>query len=187
MKLSNMLNSAVVYSAKSDIRFYLKGVNIYYKDCFIYAMSSTDGHCMQTLLNNKTVDDFTMEYSGLNSVIISNSDCKRLAAIFPSQSVDEVAIDDILKIVTPIKGNYPDVRRVIPSDLANHEALEIGINYKYLAKVSQSMAKLGKGVKTRYDSAKFTFKGAKEAVRVDVDQPLFDGIKVLIVIMPMQL
>ena len=187
MKLSNMLNSATVFSAKSDPRFYLNGINVYYEGGFIYAISSTDGHCMQTLLNNKTVVDFTKEYSGLSSVIISNADCKRLSAIFPTQSVGEVSVKDILENITPIKGNYPDVRRVIPSDLANHEALEIGINYKYLAKVSQSMVKLGKGVKTRHDGAKFTFKGANEAIRVDVDQPLFDGVKALIVIMPMKL
>ena len=187
MKLSNMLNSAVVYSAKSDIRFYLKGVNIYYKDGFIYAMSSTDGHCMQTLLNNKTVDDFTMEYSGLNSVIISNSDCKRLAAIFPYESVDQFTIEDILKHVTPVEGNCPDVRRVIPSELANSDPLEIGIDYRYLAKISQSMTKLGKGIKTKYNSAKFTFKSANEAIRVDVNQPAFDGVTALIVIMPVRL
>ena len=184
MKLSNMLNSALVFSANKDVRYYLNGVNIYYKGSFIGAIASTNGHCIQLLTNN--IDPYC-DLSKFKSMIISNNDCKRLSNIFQSDGVDEVTIEDILKHATPIDVCYPDVRRVIPTSDGYDGELEIGIDYKYLAKISQSMTKLGKGVKLKLNGAKFTFKGASKATKVEVSQPAFDGVKALIVIMPMKI
>lgn len=184
MKLSSMLNSALVFAAKKDVRYYLNGINIYHNGSFIEAIASTDGHCMQLLTNDV---DLNCNLNEFKSMIISNEDCKRLATIFNIENVNSVTIDEILKHVAPIDGKYPDVRSAIPTGDGYDGDLEIGINYKYLAKISQSMTKLGSGIKIKFNGAKFTFKGASEAIKAEVNQPLFDGVKALIVIMPMRL
>ncbi len=184
MKLSNMLNSASVFAASKDVRYYLNGVNVNHKDGAVCAIASTDGHCMQLLVNNLP---FAVNLANYESFIVSNNDCKRLSSIFALDDVDDISVESILSHIDPIDGNYPDVRRVIPTECAGSDELEIGIDYKYLAKISSSMTKLGKGIKVKYNGAKFKFRGASKAIRIEIDQPAFNGVKALIVIMPMRL
>jgi len=179
-----MLNSALVFSASKDIRYCLNGVNVYHKDGSIHAIASTDGHCVQLLVNNLP---FSVNLSEYESFIVSNDDCKRLSSIFALGDVDDISVESMLTHITTVDGKFPDVMRVIPTECAGSDELEIGIDYKYLAKISSSMTKLGKGVKVKHNGAKFIFRGAREAIRVEVDQPALIGVKALIVIMPMVL
>ena len=185
MKLSSMLNSALVFAAKKDVRYYLNGLNIYHKNGFIKAIAATDGHCLQVLTNSTNVN----ELGELDSFIVPYDDCKRLVAIFSTEDINSVAIDEILKHVKPIDGRYPDVKRVIPDSKAIEiNQMVMGINYKYLAKIGQSMTKLSKSIRLQSEGAVFTFYGADKAVKAEVKENIcLDGIDVLFIVMPMRL
>ena len=187
MKLSNMLNSAMVFAAKSDIRYYLNGVNVYHKNGVIEAIASTDGYCAQIIMNNLSEHDFVSKHDKYESFILSIADCKRLVAIYPLDDFDGLSVQSILDHAKPIEGNYPNITKIISSKSAETEAFEIGIDYKYLAKISQSMVKLTRGFKLRYTGAKFSFTAPNEAIKVVVSQPVLKGVSALIIIMPMKL
>ena len=181
MKLSNMLNSALVFTAKKDIRYYLNGINIYFKADRIRAISATDGHTAQLLSVGANEDKNIKDYE---SIIISNEDVKRVAAIYTDKQTDDVSVAEILTHIVPVDGNYPDITRVIPDESASNEDQVIGIDYKYLARINVSLTKLSKGAKVKCSHAKFTFKGPDKAIRVDAT--VSDG-NALIIIMPARL
>ncbi len=93
--------------------------------------------------------------------------------------------EELIKFINQIDGRFPDVNRIVPeleSSISSH--LEIGLNYKYLARVNASLTKLSKGIKTQFHYAKFNFKGANDAVRVDAT---IGKVHALIVLMPCRL
>jgi hypothetical protein len=184
MKLSNMLNSALVFSAKKDARYYLNGINVYFESESgeIKAIASTDGHTAQLLSV-----DISRESSlpNFDSVIVSNEDVKRLIAIYPDDQIENMRITDIKTHIQPVDGNYPDISRVIPSKSAGESnELIIGFNYQYLARINTAMVKLSKGIKTKLSHAKFTFLDASSATRVDTE---IRDVKVLIILMSCRL
>lgn len=178
MKLSNVLNSALVFSAKKDVRYYLNGINIYFKADKIRAVCSTDGHTAQLLSVFVSEEN---NIKGYESMIISNEDAKRLAAIYSTDQVDDVSVTEMLAHASPVNGNFPDITRIIPGKDASYDELIIGIDYKYLARVSSSLTKLSKGIGNKYPHAKFTFKGDDKAIRIDAN---VNDSKALIIIMP---
>ena len=181
MKLSNMLNSSLVFTAKKDVRYYLNGINIYFKADRIRAISATDGHTAQLLSVGAKEERNIKDYE---SIIISNEDVKRLIAIFQDRQVDEVPVTEILTHVTPVDGRYPDITRIIPDESASNEDQVIGMDCKYLARISASLTKLSKGIKAKLQHAKFTFKGPDKAIRVDA---IVNDGNALIIIMPCRL
>lgn len=184
MKLSNMLNSATVFSAKKDVRYYLNAVNVYYKEDSIRAIASTDGHTMQLL---SIGCDESKSIGTYESVMVSNDDAKRLIAIYSNQDALDISVKEIIDHIDPVDGNYPDVGRVIPNNpLTQDGELILGIDYTYLARVHSSMKKLNKGYKSKYSRATFTLNGALDAIRVDAKSADM-SVNSLIVIMPCRL
>lgn len=184
MKLSNMLNSATVCAAKQDVRYYLNGVNIYYKGDSIRAIASTDGHTAQLLSINVDESSMLAEYE---SVIVSLADVKRLVAIYSADNALDVSVKELVEHIEPVDGRYPDISRIIPTETSVQDGeLIIGADYNYLARVSASMKKLNKGCKTKFSHAKFTFNGTDKAIRVDATSADMN-VKMLMVIMPCRL
>ena len=184
MKLSSMLNSAIVCAAKKDVRYYLNGVNIYYKEDSIRAIASTDGHTAQLLSINA---DESKNLAGYDNLIVSLDDAKRLIAIYNAEDALDISVKGIIEHIEPVDGRYPDISRIIPTEASTQDGeLVLGADYKYLARVNASMTKLNKGYKAKYSHAKFTFNGAYKAIRVDADSADM-SVKMLMVIMPCRL
>lgn len=180
MRLSNMLNAALVFAAKADVRYYLNGVNIYYQGNKIKAIAATDGHSLQFL---SATDNQHKKLKLCENVIVSIHDVKRLIAIYDTHEYGDVSVKELIKFIAPIDGRFPDVSRVIPDieDSKLYGQLSIGMNYKYLARINTSTTKLKKGYNSLFSHATFNFKGANDAVRVDVT---VEDMHSTIVIMP---
>ncbi len=184
MKLSNMLNSAIVCAAKRDVRYYLNAVNIYYKGDSIRAIASTDGHTAQ-LLSVST--DESLRLPEYENVIVSLADAKRLIAIYSFSDTLDVSVKELIDLIDPVDAQYPDISRIINTETSSQSGeLVMGIDYSYLSRVQSSMQNLNKGCKTKYNHAEFMFNGADKAIRVNADSA--DGsVKMLMVIMPCRL
>lgn len=175
-----MLNSALVFSAKTDIRFYICGVNIYHKDGQIKAMASTNGHAMQLL----TCEDVAASDIGsCESFIVSNEDCKRLTYILNKESIDDVTPESILQFIKPIDARYPDITRVIPSDSDRVAIDSLAVNFKYLSLIDKSMTKL---CKARIPLANVGLYGKNKAIVFDITCAEQLGVSVKVVMMPMK-
>jgi hypothetical protein len=101
--------------------------------------TATDGHTAQLLSVGAKEERNIKDYE---SIIISNEDVKRLIAIFQDRQVDEVPVTEILTHVTPVDGRYPDITRIIPDESASNEDQVIGMDCKYIARISASLTKL---------------------------------------------
>lgn len=169
-----MLESALIFSAKSDIRYYLNGV------CFKPGgvLTSTDGY---RLFYGQHLNDNEQE------VIVSNvkSPTKKYEqAVFDTESGivdfnDAFGIKVGVAIFSVIDGRFPDVGRVIPKSFQAVDS--IGFNAGYLASIERA-AKL---FNNRLERVKIQFSGASSSAVCELKSPAGEVGKV--VIMPMRL
>jgi len=175
LKISKiMLESALIFSAKSDVRYYLNGV------CFKPGgvFTSTDGH---RLFYGQHVNDNDQE------VIVSNvkSPTKKYEeAVFDTETGivdfnDAFGIKVGVAIFSVVDGKFPDVERLIPKSFQAVDS--IGFNAGYLA----SIEKAAKLFNNRWESVKIQFSGASSSALCELKTPAGEVGK--IVIMPMRL
>ncbi|MDU7405632.1 MAG: hypothetical protein E7L15_17470 [Citrobacter portucalensis] len=170
-----LLESALVFQAKNDVRYYLNGI------CFMPdgRIASTDG--------NRAFIGGNHENKLEENVIVSVSKS-------PHKRYDYAELDTETKLVTyhhesglmvgagicdVIDGRFPDIDRVIPKEKSPAE--EIGFNAKYLADVEKA-AKL---FNPRFEGVRFELNGNTSAAVANLSSP--EGLTAKIIVMPMRI
>lgn len=170
-----LLESALIFQARNDIRYYLNGI------CFMPdgRIASTDGH---RAFIGCSHDNALTE----NVIIkIGKSPTKRYDyAIIDTKSKiatyhDEVGVMVGAGICEEIDGLFPDIDRVIPKQTLPTE--EIGFNAGYLVDIE----KVAKLFNPKFSCVKFELNGNTNAAVCCLSAPTGETAK--IVVMPMRL
>jgi len=169
-----MLESALIFSAKNDIRYYLNGVC--FKPGGVFA--STDGH---RLFYGQHEND------NKDEIIVSNikSPTKKYhEAVFDTETGivdfnDDSGVKVGVSSFTVVDGRFPDVERILPKSFQPVDA--IAFNAGYLA----SIEKAAKFFNNRWQNVKIQFSGESSASVCELRSPSGEVGK--IVIMPMRL
>lgn len=169
-----MIESALIFSAKNDIRYYLNG--LCFKPGGVFA--STDGH--RLFLGHHKNDNEA-------EIIVSNikSPTKKYhEAVFDTETGivdfnDESGVKVGVSSFAVVDGRFPDVERILPKSFQAVDA--IAFNAGYLA----SLEKAAKFFNSRLPNVKIQFSGASSASVFELRSP--DGEVGKVVIMPMRL
>ena len=176
LKVSKLLlEGALMFQAKQDVRYYLNGI------CFMPdgRVSATDGHraMIASKHENKLKDNVI--------VSVSKSPTKRYAYALLDTKIgiatyhDEHEIMVGAGICSEINGKFPDIDRVIPKQTAATE--KIGFNAKYLTDVE----KLAKLFNPKYEAVLFELNGNTNAAVANISAPTGETAKVIV--MPMRI
>lgn len=176
LKVSKLLlEGALMFQAKQDVRYYLNGI------CFMPdgRVAATDGHRAMIASNheNKLTDNVI--------VSVSKSPTKRYAYAFLDTKTKIITYHDEHEIMvgagicSEIDGRFPDIDRVIPKETAPTE--QIGFNAKYLADVE----KLTKLFNPKYEAVRFELNGNTSAAVANISAPTGETAKVIV--MPMRI
>lgn len=176
LKVSKLLlEGALIFQAKQDVRYYLNGI------CFMPdgRVAATDGH--RAMIASKHENKIK------SNVIVSISKS-------PTKNYSYAVIDTKAKIVTyhnnfdvlvgagicsEVDGKFPDIDRVILKQTAPAE--QIGFNAKYLSDVE----KLAKLFSPKYESVRFELNGNVNAAVANISAPTGETAKVIV--MPMRI
>lgn len=176
LKVSKLLlEGALIFQAKQDVRYYLNGI------CFMPdgRVAATDGHraMIASKHENKLTDNVI--------VSVSKSPTKRYAYALLDTKTGIVTYHDEHEIMvgagicSEINGRFPDIDRVIPKQTAPTE--QICFNAKYLADVE----KLAKLFNPKYEAVLFELNGNTGAAVANISAPTGETTKVIV--MPMRL
>ena len=176
LKISKLLlEGALMFQAKQDIRYYLNGI------CFMPdgRVAATDGHraMIASKHENKLTDNVI--------VSVSKSPTKRYSYALLDTKTKIITYHDEHEIMvgagicSEIDGRFPDIDRVIPKETAPTE--QIGFNAKYLADVE----KLAKMFNPKFEAVLFELNGNTSAAVANISAPTGETAKV--VVMPMRL
>ena len=176
LKISKLLlEGALMFQAKQDIRYYLNGI------CFMPdgRVAATDGHRLFVgdKHNNKLDDNII--------VSVSKSPTKRYDYAMLDTKTNIVTYHDEHEIMVGagicelIDGKFPDIDRVIPKQTSPTE--QIGFNAKYLADVE----KLAKLFNPKFEAVLFELNGNTSAAVANISAPSGETAKV--VVMPMRM
>ena len=176
LKVSKLLlEGALIFQAKHDVRYYLNGI------CFMPdgRVAATDGHraMIASKHENKLKDNVI--------VSVSKSPTKRYAHALLDTKTGIVTYHDEHEIIvgagicSEVDGKFPDIDRIIPNQTAPAE--QIGFNAKYLADVE----KLAKLFNPKYESVRFELNGNTSAAVANISAPTGETAKVIV--MPMRI
>lgn len=170
-----LLEGALIFQAKQDVRYYLNGI------CFMPdgRVAATDGHraMIASKHENKLTDNVI--------VSVSKSPTKRYAYALLDTKTGIVTYHDEHEIMVgagicyEIDGKFPDIDRVIPTQTAPAE--QIGFNAKYLADVE----KLAKLFNPKFEAVRFELNGNINAAVANISAPTGETAKVSV--MPMRI
>lgn len=176
LKISKLLlEGALMFQAKSDPRYYLKGI------CFMPdgRVAATDGHraFIASKHENKLADNVivSVSKSPLKGYAYAALDTKAKIVTYH----DDVDVMVGAGICSVVDGRYPDIDRIIPKQTAPTE--QIGFNAKYLADVE----KLAKLFNPKWESVRFDLNGNTNAAVANIRAPSGESAKVIV--MPMRL
>lgn len=176
LKVSKLLlEGALIFQAKQDVRYYLNGI------CFMPdgRVAATDGH--RAMIASKHENKIKSNVI----VSVSKSPTKRYSYALLDTETNIVTYHDEHEemvgagICSEIDGNYPDIDRVIPKKTAPAE--QIGFNVKYLADVER----LAKLFNPKYESVRFELNGNINAAVANISAQTGETAKVIV--MPMRL
>ena len=176
LKVSKLLlEGALIFQAKQDVRYYLNGI------CFMPdgRVAATDGHraMIASKHENKLTDNVI--------VSVSKSPTKRYAYALLDTKTKIITYHDEHEIMvgagicSEIDGRFPDIDRVIPKQTEPTE--QIGFNAKYLADVE----KLAKLFNPNYNAVLFELNGNTSAAVANISAPTGETAKVIV--MPMRI
>lgn len=176
LKVSKLLlEGALMFQAKQDIRYYLNGI------CFMPdgRVAATDGHraMIASKHENKLTDNVI--------VSVSKSPTKRYAYALLDTKTGIVTYHDEHEIMvgagtcSEIDGRFPDIDRVIPKQTSPTK--QIGFNAKYLADVE----KLAKLFNPKYEAVLFELNGNTNAAVANISAPTGETAK--FIVMPMRI
>lgn len=152
---ANELEAIALAASHEDTRYYLNGVCVeVYKDGS-YGMIATDGHRMASLHARQKEEAIT-------SFIIGNDTIKKALTLYKMAAktvaksvrdrlvliIDEKTVDIVLEDITkdsfnyaPVDADFPDWRRIIPSEILKADTMDLAFNTDYIADFGK-MAKL---------------------------------------------
>lgn len=176
LKISKLLlEGALMFQAKQDVRYYLNGI------CFMPdgRVAVTDEHraMIASKHENKLKDNVI--------VSVSKSPTKRYAYALLDTKTKIITYHDEHEIMvgegicSEINGRFPDIDRVIPKQTAPTE--QIGFNAKYLADVE----KLAKLFNPKCEAVRFELNGNTNAAVANISSPTGETAKVIV--MPMRI
>lgn len=176
LKVSKLLlEGALMFQAKQDVRYYLNGI------CFMPdgRIAATDGHraMIASKHENKLTDNVI--------VSVSKSPTRRYAYALLDTKTGIVTYHDEHEtmvgagICSEINGRFPDIDRIIPKQTEPTE--KIGFNAKYLADVE----KLAKLFNPKYEAVLFELNGNINAAVANISAPTDETAKVIV--MPMRI
>ena len=176
LKVSKLLlEGALIFQAKQDVRYYLNGI------CFMPdgRVAATDGHraMIASKHDNKLTDNVI--------VSVSKSPTKRYAYALLDTKTGIVTYHDEHEIMvgagicSEIDGRFPDIDRVIPKQTVATE--QIGFNAKYLSDAE----KLAKLFNPKYEAVLFELNGNTSAAVANISAPTGETAKVIV--MPMRI
>lgn len=176
LKVSKLLlEGALMFQAKQDVRYYLNGI------CFMPdgRVAATDGHraMIASKHENKLTDNII--------VSVSKSPTKRYAHALLDTKTGIVTYHDEHEIMvgagicSEIDGKYPDIDRIIPNQTSPTD--QIGFNAKYLADVE----KLAKLFNPKFEAVRFELNGNTSAAVANISAPTGETAKVIV--MPMRI
>lgn len=176
LKISKLLlEGALMFQAKQDVRYYLNGI------CFMPdgRVAATDSYraMIASKHENKLKDNVI--------VSVSKSPTKRYAYALLDTKTKIITYHDEHEIMvgagicSEINGRFPDIDRVIPKQTAPTE--QIGFNAKYLADVE----KLARLFNPKFEAVLFELNGNTSAAVANISAPTGETAKVIV--MPMRI
>lgn len=176
LKISKLLlEGALMFHAKQDVRYYLNGI------CFMPdgRVAATDGHhaMIASKHENKLTDNVIVSVSKSPTKRYSYALLDTKAGIVTYHDEHEIMVG--AGICSEVDGKFPDIDRVIPTQTAPAE--QIGFNAKYLADVE----KLAKLFNPKYESVRFELNGNINAAAANISAPTGETAKVIV--MPMRI
>lgn len=176
IKLSKtLLECALIFQAKNDIRYYLNGI------CFKAdgRVASTDGH--RAFIGGK--HDGLMESDLILSITKSPTKKYDYAVIDTDAEIITYHHDTTLKVgigmVSVVDGKFPDIDRIIPKDKQATET--IGFRAKYLADLDKAADLFN----PRWNSVTFDLNGSSGCAVARFKSPSSD--EGIIIVMPMRI
>lgn len=170
-----LLESALIFQAKNDIRYYLNGI------CFKAdgRVCSTDGH--RAFVGGKHEGDLKDDV--ILSITKSPTKKYDYAEIDTDTGIVSYHTDTTLRIgvgiCEVIDGKFPDIDRVIPKETAPTD--RIGFNASYLA----SIEKVAKLFNPKLASVLFELNGHTNATVAKLTS--YNGEEAKIIVMPMRI
>lgn len=169
-----ILESAQLFRAKNDVRYYLNGI------CFKKngKVCATDGHRLIVQEGNPTTSDFIVKVGKSPTkrydyaLIDTDSGVCTYRSIYGDERVG-------VSLCEVIDGKFPDVERLLK--LEAEEVKKIAFNAGYL-KDLESVANL---YNRKYKSVELQFQSETEGAFAEIKSPA--GYKATVVIMPMRM
>ena len=164
MNLINTLKALLQVTPKSDIRYYLNGIQVIRNGNEV-VFNSTDGNM---LLQVKTTD---LEYIDIQDdvkFVICRKSLDVMIKSFTKRCLPSLRCDDDFNVtlgdlpIVTIDGNYPDVQRVISESSERCDV--VGVNYTLLAKLSKACATV---TNAKYTGGKLKVRGATDSIRFE--------------------
>ena len=166
MNLFKTLKAMLQVVPKSDVRYYLNGVQVKRIDDTV-EFNATDGHI---LLHVKTTDlshinvpefcDFIMCRKSLNVMLKSFND----KSVFTLDCTDDNTVTLGGLPIETVDGRYPDVKRVMTQ--SSERCDEIGVNYTLLSKISKACATVT-SASGKYPAPLLQVRGASDSIRLE--------------------
>ena len=181
MNLIKTLKAMLQVAPKSDVRYYLNGIQVIRNGNEV-VFNATDGH---TLMQVKTTD---LEYIDIQEdvkFVICRKSLDVMIKSFTTRCLPTLRCDDDFRVtlgelpLVIVDGNYPDVQRVITNSSERCE--EIGVDYTKLAKLSKACATV---TNTKYTSGKLKVRGATDSIRFENS---YDDYSFIALLMPTRL
>jgi len=138
---SNLLQSALLFAANKDIRYYLNGVYIDFKSNNFVA---TDGKCAYIGQPNSL--EITGDVGDTEGIVMPSDFCKTLKSLYEIITIDGLKIESSSDKATAIEGKFPDYRRVYPKTI---EPSIANLSVAFLQKCAKANRILG--AKRNYD------------------------------------
>tara|TARA_R110002072_G_scaffold169949_5_gene323516 strand:+ start:15033 stop:15578 length:546 start_codon:yes stop_codon:yes gene_type:complete len=179
----NVLKGLLAVAPRSDIRYYLNGVNIVRGDDRLVRLSVTDGHIIISLVISS--DLFDVE--PLTNVIICAKSLTNILKMFDKKSILTIkASNESVTIngynLETIDGNYPNVERVLNFKHKPTATSEIGLNLDLLAKLCKGCSTI---LNLKHGGAKFHIREASDSILIS--QTFNECDNLTAAIMPMRL
>lgn len=176
IKLSKaVLESALIFQAKNDIRYYLNGVCLKTDG----RVCSTDGHraFIGSKHNGKLKDDviLTISKSPTKKYDYAEIDIEAGSITYHHDSTIQTGVG----MVSLVDGRFPDIDRIIPKELSPCD--RIGFNAGYLV----DLEKAAKLFHPQFSSVIFEMNGSTNAASAKLKSPC--GDTATIIIMPIRI
>lgn len=160
----NILKSLLAVAPRSDIRYYLNGVNIVRGEDQLVRLSATDGSIIISLVISSGLFDVEPN----TNVIICAKSLTNVLRMFDKKSVLTFKASHESTTINGynldmIDGNYPDVRRVLNFNHKPEATREIGMNLKILAKLCKGCSTI---LNSKHDGALFHIRGTSDSILI---------------------